>query len=353
MPTNMAETRDTATAKDVAELAGVSEATVSRCYKSSDSVSKETYSRVMQISEKLNFIPRTYKHRSMPEGKSDVIGVLITQINNHFFASAIEAIEAVAEQNGLTVIICNTNESVDREIKYLEMVRNRVGGLIITPISQTNIYNGNYIKELNDKVMPVIMLDRDINTAQLDGVFVDSARGVFEGIQALIANGHREIGIITGPITSKPGIERLNGYLEALKANGIPINEEYIFYGDFTEKTGYALTQKLLTKQKTITAVFSSNLIMTYGSLKAISDFGYDIPDDIAFLTFDDYVFFGMRNFNISGIYNPGRQLGDEAAHALIKRMRDPRHRENMARRITLVPSLILRGSERFPKNRL
>lgn len=343
-----------ATIKDVAERAGVSIATVSRCYNNTGYVSDEAKKAIKKAAHELNYSPKKYKQRRIPESTSDVIGVVVTEINNPFFTSVINAVEQIADKHGKTIMICDSQEKPKTELRHLEMLRTRVGGLIIAPTSQVAYYNAEYIKELNDKVMPVVLLDREVSVPQLDGVFVDSFRGAYDGLQVLIDNGHRDIAIIAGPTTSKPGLERLNGYLEILKDNDIPIREEYILYGEFSEELAYSLTKKLIHTQKAVTAIFSSNINMSFGCIKAIYDQGMTIPDDMAYIGFDDYPLFDINALSLSVLQNPGYQLGIDCATWLVNRMdKHKRYKDIPVRRIILMPKLILRGSEKFPKNRL
>lgn len=340
--------------KDVACRAGVSIATVSRCYNNTGYVSEKTRTAVEEAANDLEFSPKKYHKRSVPELQSDVIGVIVADYANPFFASIVSAIECVMEKQGKSVLVCDSRESSSIELRSMELLRTRVSGLIIAPTSQVSYYNAEYIRELNSKVMPVVLIDRDINASLLDGVFVDSVQGSYKGIQSLIDNGHRHIAIIAGPTQSKPGLERLNGYLEALQDNGIPIRQEYILYGDFSEDQAYKLTKKVLENHKSITAIFASNISMSFGCIKAISDQKMKIPDDIAFVGFDDFPLFSMNSLNLSVLFNPSFQLGEEAGNWLIQRMeRLKRSKEIEGRRIILTPELILRGSEKFPVNRL
>ena len=339
------------TIRDVASEAGVSTATVSRCLNNNGYVSEQTKQKVLDAAQNLDFTIRKYKRHNIKKNSKGIIGVIIPQFNS-FFYDVISAIKKSIEQKGMSVIICETEERTDKEIQYLEMLKSIASGLIVVPTSQTADYNAEFMIELDKKILPIVLLDRDISCGLLDGVFIDGFHGSFAGMQELIKNGHKDIAIISGPTTCKPGLDRLNGYIEALKANHLPIKEEYIFYGDFQSNSAYNLTNKLLGMRKSITAIFSANLVMAYGCLKAIDENNLKIPDDIAFMTFDDDLFFKFNKFNISCIYNPGYQAGEEAASLLMKRISLGKRNKNTSTcRIVLTPRLILRGTEKFPYN--
>lgn len=342
------------TIHDVAEKAGVSTATVSRYLNASGYVSKETGKIIDRACKELGYSVKKISSKSKSGANSDVIGVIVTEIDNYFFADAVNAIEKIAEKHGKDVIICDSREHSDIEIRNIDMLKTRVGGLIVAPASQMVIYNAQYLKEINDNVIPVVLFDRDIMAAHLDGVFVDGYTGAYEGVSSLVENGHRNIAILSGPTTSRPGLERLNGYLQVLKDNQIPVKEEYILYADFETDKAYRLTKKLLQNKYPITAIFSANIYMGLGALKAIDEFGYSVPQDIAFLTFDDYPTFDFRHNNYSVVQNPGYHAGEEAALLLINRMENmKKNKSQLAKRIVLSPNLILRGSEVFPVNKI
>lgn len=332
------------TIEDVAKKANVSTSTVSRWLNNLGSVSKETGERVQAAADELGFALKPYRRRK--SAAQGVIGVIITE-HNDFFATAVRAIERVASEHNLNVILCNSYEDNQRELRCLEVLSRRVDGLIVVPTSQTAEHNAAMIKSIDDSVIPVVLLDRDLSNEQLDGAFVDGFRGAYNAVESLIDNGHRTIATVTGPTSNKPGLDRLNGYLAALRDNHIPIREEYILYGEFKQDLAYTLTAKLLRVHPEVTAVFSANLVMGFGCIQAIDEANLQIPDQLAFITFDDFFYFEAKG--ISVVNNPGQKLGEEAAKSLISRIRaDKRSKYEPSRRIILMPHLILRGSEQF-----
>lgn len=338
-----------ATIHDIAKKAGVSTATVSRYINSSGYVSKETGRLIDAVCSELGYSIKKYKRRDKHGDRSNVIGVIFAEYDNCFFADAVKAIEKIADEHGKEVIICDSRERPEIEIRNIETLKSRVGGLIVVPVSQMVTYNAAYLKEINDTRMPVVLLDRDITEAHLDGVFVDGYSGAYDGISRLVEEGHRNIAILSGPTTSKPGLERLNGYLQVLKDNNLPVREEFILYADFDAEKAYRLTKKLLQRKFTepVTAIFTANIYMGLGALRAIDECGMKVPEDIAFLTFDDFPTFNFRHMNYSVVHNPGYHAGEEAALLLISRMDGVRKGKNAStKRVVLTPTPIFRGSE-------
>jgi LacI family transcriptional regulator len=327
---------------------------VSRVFNNSGYVAEEKRQAVIDAAKQLGYEPPENPKKNYEKLESDIVGVVIPDINNPFFGEAIKGMTEVFRENDINILICDTDESPDLEIQSLQTLRReKVGGIIITPVSGAVEYNAEYLREFDSLGIPIVLLDRDVKLSRFDGVFLDSFRGSFDAVNALIQNGHTEIVVIAGLITSKPGIDRLEGYMEALRRNNIPIKEECILYGDFKKEKAYELTYKLLETRKKVTAIFSSNNLMSVGCIEAINDKGLKVPDDISLVSFDDFYFFGAGGFNISAVSRPTKQMGVEAARLLVDRMKKgKKHKDQMAKRIILSPQLILRGSEAFPKNK-
>jgi LacI family transcriptional regulator len=178
-------------------------------------------------------------------------------------------------------------------------------------------------------------------------VFIDNYKGAFDGVEALIKAGHREIGIIAGPETSRPGKERLKGYLEALRLYDMQVKDDYVLYGDFKWESGYNLTRRIMEREVRPSAIFVSNNLMSIGCIKALSELRLCVPEDVSLLVFDDSVALDAYSKNISVISRSATQMGVEAAEILIEKIRKNQKRERqIPKRIVLLPKLELRGSE-------
>lgn len=343
------------TLKEIAKSAGVSEATVSRVFSGNGYVSSETREKILRISKENNYRPKEYKKRSGVPAYKNIIAVVVADISNNFFTKVIKGISRLAYAEGLDLIIFDTDESPEHEIRCLDTLRQRrIGGLIISPTSDVVDYNIEYLKNMNKSGIPIVLLDRDISELGMDGVFLDNFHVSYGAVQELINNGHKEIAIITGPTTTKPGIDRLNGYFEALKANNIPIKENLVYYGNYKTEGAYKLTKELLRTQKKVTAIFSSNALMSIGCIKAIADSNLHIPDDISFISAGHLDLFESYGIKISSIEGPTFQMGEEAARLVIEKMKKGRMQKgSTARRVIFHYDLVLRGSEKFPKNRV
>lgn len=342
----------TTTIKEVAAKADVSTATVSRVFSGKGYVDQETRAKVKSVAQKLNYTPKKYKTRQLQFDFQNVICVVIPDIHNTYYIEVIQGIEREMDKQGIEVLIFNTAEDPDKEIRCLNMLRqSRIGGLIAVPVSDAVSYNAECLIEINNSDIPVVILDRDIRAGNLDGVFMDNFNGAYQSIQTFIKNGHKNIAIICGPTTSTSGIERLNGYLEALKDNHIQVREEYILYGDFMQNCAYKLTRKLVERHKEVTAIFASNSRMSAGSILALAEKRLEIPDDIAFIACGKL---DLINHKISSVIYPTMAIGSECARILLEKMQlGKRKKTTTKRRVTFDMELLLRGSEIYPKNRL
>ena len=345
------------TIDQVANLAGVSSATVSRVFSQKEYVSSKTKQAVMEAAERLHYSPRKYTRRNLVVSSGVTIGVIIADLHNTFFQQIIKGMTDVFNDNDISVFICNSDENPQLEIRYLSaLIERRVDGIIISPASEAADYNQEFLQAIYQKNhIPIVLIDRDLKGIGLDGVFQDSFTAAFKATEVFIQNGHRNIAIIAGPTTSKPGLDRLHGYMEALKDNHIDFREEYILYGDFKINSGYLLTKKIIDNYPEVTAIYCSNNLMAVGALRALNNAGMAVPDDIGFIStgsLDEYSFFSSSN--ITELDLPAEEMGYECAHLMLERLQTASKRRRFsAKRITLDIPLKLKGSEKYPSSRL
>jgi LacI family transcriptional regulator len=336
--------------KDIAQKTGVSLATVSRVLNNSGYVKKETRELVLKTMQELG-LEGDFVSKRVSKHKNEVIGVVIPDITNPFFGEVIKGINKVADSEKLNFILCDTDENVDKEIRYLEMLKEQnIKGLIITPATDQNEFNRNYLIQLDNMGVPIVLLDRDIKYSHFDAVFLDSIKGAYEAVEALIKEGHEKIAIIAGPITSKPGRDRVSGYQKALRMNDIQEDDKYMFFGDFRLESGYNLTKEIMNMKEPPSAIFVSNNMMTLGCIKALFEMNLKIPQDIAIIGFDDIEMLNVMNVNISTVSRPTTLMGEEAMNILMERLNNKEGDNKTIKKVILPPCLTLRGSEKYIK---
>lgn len=331
----------------IARKAGVSTATVSRVIHRSDSVRPETRQRVEEAMASLGLDPADLV-RGAKSG-SRVIGVIIPDLSNIFFAKVIGGIEPTARELGYSLFICNSSNSDQEEIHLLRLLQKaRVSGIIITPNSDDDdSINNEYLNLLSNMRIPIVLVDRDVKYSNLDGVFIDNRRGAFEATRLLLENGHRQIATICGPMDTVPGRDRLGGYRDAFAAAGLPVNERLIFSGNFSVESGEEGTRSILRHHPEVTAIFPANNLMTLGCLSVLTQAGRRIPEDMAVVGFDNMETLEMLGISLTVVDRSTQEMGRQAMKLLARAMNPKKKESRPARRIILTPQLIIRGSER------
>ena len=344
------------TMKDIATRAHVSIATVSRVFRNNGYVDARTRKLVLSAAEELDYTPNCYNKRGRSIARSSSVGIIVPDLNNIFFQEIIHATDIVLRKHDIDLFICNSDEDSGREIRYLSAMQElNIGGIIIAPVSETVEYNQELIVRLTRARTPIVLLDREVAGVKLDGVFQENYKSSIAAVDLFVSNGHTHIATIAGPITSRPGVERLNGYLAALKKHNIAVRSEYILYGDFKVESAYQATRQLLRHHKSVTAIFCANNLMALGALRAISEAGLSVPDDIALISFGSLYRDELEGaLPITVLKQPTVSMGRSCAEILLNRLNsDSRLKRSDSQRITVSADIVSEGSERYPTSRL
>jgi LacI family transcriptional regulator len=327
--------------QDVAKRAGVSISTVSRVLNGRNHVNEDVVARVRRAAQELQYQP-SRAARALRANHATIIGLLITDIQNPFFTALVRGVEDVAQRNGYSLILCNTDEDPQKERQYIEvMCAERVAGAIIAPTRERQ----HTLKLFQEHNIPIVTVDRRVKGDDTDAVLVDNVRGAREATAHLIANGYRRIGIVSGPITTTTGRERLEGYRQALRAAGIAPDPAIERLGSFKEESGRLLTDELLNLEQPIDALFVANNLMTLGALATLNERGMRIPDDIAVVGFDEMPWASLSTISLTTVAQPVYEIGSTAALRLFQRLQNPG--AFTKQEIVLAPTLQIRNSSR------
>lgn len=327
-----------ATVKDVADLAGVSTATVSRVLNNYPQVADKTRSKVLWAMEELGYQPSRVARRLRMEA-TQILGLIISDIANPFFTSVVRGIENVAYANQYSLLLCNSDEDPARESLYVDVLQaERVAGIIISPADE----NSTSCKRLLRNDVPIVAMDRRLRQFDVDTVLVDNVKGAYQATSHLIRLGHRRIGLIGGPSRITTGRERQEGYEKALSEHGLELDQGLIKIGDFKQDSGYQRACELLEMDDPPTAIFTANNLMTLGALNAIHEKGLNIPRDMAIVGFDDMPWAPSLDPPLTAVAQPTHELGCTAANLLLQRIAD-KDREIVE--MKLEPTLIIRDS--------
>ncbi|HZR40024.1 MAG TPA: LacI family DNA-binding transcriptional regulator [Ktedonobacteraceae bacterium] len=306
------------TIRDVAKLAGVSMATVSRVVNGSTQVDPQLAERVRTAIANLKYQPNRAA-RALASNRSALLGLLVTDIQNQFFMDLMRGVEDVAQQNGYLLVVCNTADNRQKEQQYLEVLAaESIAGVVIVPTQELP----PALELLQARNIPIIAVDRRIRDRSIDAVLIDNVAAAKEAVTHLIVNGYRRIGIITGPKSTTTGNERLQGYRQALQEAGLVPDPALELRGLFDEASGQHLTHKLLDLDPPIDALFTANNRLTVGALRTLHARHKRVPDDIALAGFDNIYWAIPGLVSITTIAQPAYELGTTSATRLLQRLR-------------------------------
>lgn len=324
-----------ATIQDVARLAGVSTATVSR-HLAGERVRRAD--AVASAVRQLDFTPSPTA-QGLRMGRHKAIGVVVPDIANPFFAAVTRGIENILTPTGLQVVLANSGESVEREAELVVNLQRRVDGVILAPATETDSVP-DYLAAAGT---PVVFIDRLLrHNTVYDAVEVANVAGAGMAATHLVELGHREIAVISGPLTSTPGRERHEGVLARLGELGIAPRDEHVVIADFTESGGLLAMRQLLEQDARPTAVFVANNLMSIGALKAVREAGLRLPDDLSVIGFDDLDLGPLLDPPYTVIDRPTTAQGEAAAQLMLERLRD---RDRPQQSLVMPVQLIVRGS--------
>ncbi|MGV8981961.1 LacI family DNA-binding transcriptional regulator [Clostridium sp.] len=303
------------TMKDIAEMAGVSKATVSMVMNKKDaSISENTREKILRIAKEMSYIPNSIA-RSLSTKKSGTIGIILPDITNPFFSEMARAIEDEAERLKYNIIICNTDNDIGKEEKYIELLISKlIDGVIFMSGGNSNAS----LTMLKNNNVPLVLVDRYTEGYKDDyGVFCLNKQGVKDGIKYLYDKGNRKIVFVKGRENIEISKQRLEGYIEAMKNYGI-YDEKYIFEGDFNVEGGISATEKIINTFNNLDAIFYSNDMMALGGIKILLRNGYKIPGDISVVGFDNIRISEVIEPELTTISQPIYVMGKRACSILI-----------------------------------
>lgn len=323
------------TIHDVAAAAGVSAATVSR-HLSGQSV--RSADRIHAAIEELSFRPRPAA-RSLKSGATGSIAVIVPDITNPFFAAVVKGVESISRQDAYHILVYNTEDDGEREEAIISDLRGRVDGVILTPADESPAAE----QRLASFETPIVLLDREVGEARaFDGVMIDNEGGAAQAAEYLVGLGHRDIGVITGPLQTTPGRARHEGFIAALKLAGVEPVAPHVQISDFREDGGYQSTLRLLGLESPPSAIFVTNNLMCVGALRALHDMRVSVPSEMSVIGFDDLQLAELLSPPLTVVDRPMEEQGTLAMRLLLNRLSG---RSAKPRTIVLDTRLVVRES--------
>lgn len=322
------------TVKEIAAIAKVSVATVSRALQRPEIVSEATRLHIHEVVKRLGYTPNALA-RNLRTARTRLIVALLPDIANPFFSEVIRGIEQVAHENGYSVLLGETQSSLVREQAYADMVAARQADGIITMSHRVPAIP-------IDGRLPVVNACEYVKDSQISSVYIDNVMAAGAAVDYLVTLGHRDIAFIAGPSSSPICVDREQGYQLALQRAKIPANPALTAVGDFSIEAGERAIELFLSQGQTFSAVFCSNDEMAIGAMRALSAHGLRVPDDVSVVGFDDIRFARYTSPSLTTVAQPKNALGREAMTMMIELLNDP---EVPPRKRVLSADLVVRGS--------
>lgn len=304
-----------ATISDVAKKAEVSVATVSYVVNGTRNVAPETEKRVRRAMEDLEYHPNAAA-QSLRTRSTHVVGLVISDISNPFFATLVRGAEDCARQNAYSVLICNTSEKMEDELVYLQLLsRRRIDGMLLAPTGK----NDEMIRRLIERGMHIVFIDRKPDSIMASSVLSENEEGAYQATSHLISLGHTRIGIVVGLPEVSTTTERLRGYERALSKSGITLDRALVTYGGSQIAGAEKACKELFDLPDCPSAVFAGNNLMTIGVMKQLRKLDIRCPQDVSVVGFDDFEWASCFEPTLTTVAQDPYRIGFIAVEQLFK----------------------------------
>lgn len=326
--------------KDVAKEAGVSIATVSHVLNGTRYVDPSTKNKVEQAINRLNYT-RNKVAASLKTEKTHTIGLIVSDISNPFFSNLVRSVEDVSIDNNYSLMVCNTDENVEKEALYTNvLIEKKIDGIIIAPAGTES----DNIQQIKSKNIPLIFIDRKIDNVKASAVLSNDIKASYEATKMLLELDHKRIGLILGLEGVTTTEERLIGYKKALSESEVSFNQEFVEYADSRIEGGREAARKLLSLSKSISAIFSTNNLMTIGAMKAIKKNDLNCPLDISLVGFGDFSWASTFEPTLTVIKQNPYRIGSIASEMLLEKIKSENN-DDIEKEVRVDTKLIERNS--------
>jgi LacI family transcriptional regulator len=330
------------TIHDIAQKLNISASTVSRALNDNPLISEKTRKKIKETAEKMGYRPNILA-ASFRTKKTNTIGIIVPLINRHFFSSVISGIEDIAYNQGFTVTISQSNDNFEKETKIAKtLFNNRVDGLIVSIGMETTTFD--HLKLFSERKIPLVFFDRVVDEIEAHKIVVDDFGGAFRVTQHLIENGAKKIAHIGGPLNLKIYSKRKEGFLQAMRENGLLVNDSMIIHNSLRKDDGIEAIQQLIKNNPQIDAIFCANDTTALSAIIYLKSVGIKIPDDIMIMGFSNEPFSEVVTPSISTVKQPGFLMGQKAAELIIQQINSSKQPDKFET-IIMPTELIIRES--------
>lgn len=302
------------TIHDVAAAAGVSSGTASRVLSGHPSTSPESRKRVTEAAHRLGYRPNA-RARSLRKAHTDTIGLLIPDVRNPFFAEIAHNAEQAALRHALSTLLCNANECTEQQDRYLDLLYSqRVDGIVVAPQGD----GSGSLREVLALEVPMVFVDRTISGIDVPSVTSDNRVGISQAVAHLAELGHRRIGLVSGPVETSTGRERLAAFCTAIADMGLESDPDLVHRGDFQAVGGVQGARALLDLAQPPTAIIAADSLMTFGVLDVLQERRIAVGADLSVVGYDDVAPYRWLSPQLTVIAHDPARMGVTAIDMLV-----------------------------------
>lgn len=336
--------RNKVTIHDIAEKLNITASTVSRALQDHPRISDDTKKAVLKVAQKLNYQPN-HIAAALRNGRSKILGIIVPNVDRSFFSSVVFGIEEVANKAGYNVMICQSHEDADKEVKTVEaLMKAQVDGIIASFAKSTEDFS-HFIK-IKDRGIPLVIFDRANDELGVSHVVIDDYLGAYKAVDHMIQQGCKRIAHLTSPKKISIYRERLRGYKEALLANNIPFDESLVIESNMQLEDGRKSMEKLLKLSKPVDGVFSASAFGAMGALQVCKERGVAIPKEVAIVGFSNENFTSFSDPALTTVEQHSLEMGNTAAQLFFEQLSaKATGKKILPQKIVLTPTLVVRES--------
>ncbi|WP_018247637.1 LacI family DNA-binding transcriptional regulator [Orenia marismortui] len=303
----------------IAEEAGVSKSTVSRVLNNKSDVSKKTREKVLKVMKEFNYLPSKLA-RSLATNKTQTIGLIIPDIANPFFSEYIKGAEKKVIEEDYNLMLCSSHWTAKEELREIKMLREGIVDGVLMIGGGIDI-SESYLEFLEESSIPIVFIDRRVDSDNIPSVNVDNCKAAYKATNYLLELGHRKIACVKGPDVLQSSRDRVKGYEKALA--DFEIDYRLIKSGYFNGEDSHQATCEILKNHREVTAIFYANDAMALGGIRAIKEFGLQIPEDISIVGCDDLDIISLITPPLTTLKQPRYEMGYVGMEMLMNKIDD------------------------------
>lgn len=333
------------TLKDIAKILGLSPATVSKALKNYPDINDATKIRVLEAANSLDYKPNSFT-QSLRNNESKTIGLLVPDLVHHFFSSIINGVISAAEKQGYLVIVLQSYECYEDELKQLKhLVGKSIDGILLSLSDSTVKYD--HVKQIIANGTPVVLFDKISNLIQCSKVIIDDRKAGFDATDYLIRSGCKKIAHVRGTLKPKTTIDRFMGYKKALLENNFEFKKSLVYECDqLSYEDGYHITEKILRDHPDVDGVFAFIDPVAAGILNKLNEKNIKVPRQVSVVGFSDWFMAKTTNPPLTTIRQPGYDMGATAFNLLYDEIQLLKNSKEVVHKTIKIPTeLVIRQS--------